>query len=111
MYAFLTQQQIGAFMKVLTVLLALSVSSTIMASEEYGALWNISASSGDSTFATSDSNVFAKVLLNDTQEAMQSGKISVLLAQKIREIQAQDSEVSVLEAIEILAAEAASKVK
>lgn len=99
-------------MKILAAVLALTISTGVMA---HGFQLNVS---GLTTFSTIDStaqtsgNVYkAQVLLNDTQEAMQSGKISVFLAQQIKEVQSVDSEVSEFEAIEILAAEATEILK
>ena len=91
-------------MKILTVILALSMSSVVMAN---GFQLNISGQTSVGTYGASYTSTgplyVHKMILNDTQEAMQSGKISAFLAEQIKEVQALDSELSVNEAIEILA--------
>lgn len=48
----------------------------------------------------------AAMVLNDSQEFFQSGKLSVFLSQKIKETQAIDAEVSQEEALDLLINEA-----
>lgn len=63
------------------------------------------------TTASTSPRYKAQLVLNDAQEAMQSGKISVFLAQQIKAVQALDAEVSVYDAIEILAIDATEVLK
>lgn len=48
----------------------------------------------------------AAIVLNDAQEAMQSGKISTFLAQKIKDIQSSNSTMSESDALEVVIADA-----
>jgi hypothetical protein len=48
----------------------------------------------------------AAIVLNDAQEAMQSGKVSTFLAQKIKDVQTSNSTMSESDALEIVIADA-----
>lgn len=50
----------------------------------------------------------AALVLNDSQEFFQSGKLSAFLAQKVSEVQSEVSDASVEEAVDLLVNEAES---
>lgn len=61
------------------------------------------ASFGMTTVLTSlDDFKMAEIILNDSQEYLQTGKISVLLADKINLLQSEDSEISESEAVDLI---------
>lgn len=53
----------------------------------------------------------AALVLNDSQEFFQSGKLSAFLAQKVSEVQSEVSDASVEEAVDLLVNEAESILK
>lgn len=58
---------------------------------------------------TFDEKVEAEQVINDSQEFMQSGKLSILLDQKIAEVQSNNEDLSLEDALDLIVASAETK--
>ena len=81
-------------MKFTIVTLSLILSTNLFAKSVYEA--------SELSLFTSYLKVQAEYVIEDTQEMLQSGRISILLSQKIKEIQAANQDLSDAEALDIL---------
>lgn len=99
-------------MKTTITLLALALSANVMAYSITDSTVLTSATPILSSATTSGgfAEKQAALVLNDSQEYFQSGRLSAFLAQKVSEIQAQ-SDLSVEEAIDVLVIDAELLVK
>jgi hypothetical protein len=100
-------------MKFTLATLSLIISANVFAYSATDATVLTSASPMLSSAATSDSQQKkeAAALINDVQGYSQLGKTTIRLAQKIKDIQAQDESLSVAEALELIVFEAESILK
>ncbi len=97
-------------MKASIALLTLVLSSNVMAYSITDSTVLTSATPLLSSATTSGglAQKQAALVLNDSQEFFQSGRLSSFLAQKVSEVQAEISDASVEEAVDLLVNEAAS---
>lgn len=95
-------------MKLSIALLTLALSANVMAYSITDSTVLTSASPFLSTVSTSGgfAEKQAALVLNDSQEFFQSGRLSAFLSQKVSEVQAEISDASVEEAVDLLVNEA-----
>ena len=104
-------------MKTAIALLSLVITANVFASE-------VAYSSADSSVLTTAGPMLssattsgsipekqARMLLNDAQDLIQDGKMSAFLNQKIKEIQAQDTDASESDALDLLINQAEALLK
>lgn len=97
-------------MKVSIAILSLVLSANVMAYSIVDSSVLTSATPLLTTATTSGglADKQAALILNDSQEFFQSGRLSSFLAQKVSEVQAEISDASVEEAVDLLVNEAVS---
>jgi hypothetical protein len=89
------------FMKIALILLSfVTITANLFAASFIQPSDGTSASSAN--ISGGMGKLQAAIILNDAQQLIQTGKVSILLAQKIKDVQATNTEISESEALEIV---------